>query len=60
MQPTLLQSGALYLAQHKVSKRRAELFRQFRFNARNEPPDRKRITFEDATVAPCFHRDNGR
>jgi len=60
MQPTVTQSGALYLAQHEVSKRRAALYRQFRFALRNEPPDDRRIAFEDAIAAPRFHRDNGR
>jgi hypothetical protein len=60
MQPTVTQSGALYLARHEISKRRAALFRQFRFDARNKSRDGSRITFEGATVAQRFHRDNGR
>jgi len=60
MQPTVIQSGALYLAQHKVSKRRAALFRLFRIAARNEPPNSSRITFESGRVTPWFHQDNGR
>jgi hypothetical protein len=60
IQPTATQSSALYFAQHKVSKRRAALFRQFRIAAKKELPDVGQLTFLDADVAPRRLRDNGR
>jgi hypothetical protein len=61
MEPTLTQNSALYLAQHKVSKRRAALFRRFRVAAGKELPDAvRRLTFGNELIVRRLHRDNGR
>ena len=60
MELTLTQSGALYLAQHKISERRSSLFRHLRAAARKWSPDLRRQTLVDAFVVQRFHRDNGR
>src|SRR5260370_15870727 len=60
MQLTLTQSGALYLAQHKISKRRSALFRQLRAAGRKQSPDLRQQTLVDASFVRRFHRDNGR
>jgi len=60
MHPTLTQSGALYLAQHKISKRRSAFFRQVRAATRNQLPEIRRQTLVDASVVRRLHRDNGR
>ena len=57
---TVTQNSALYLAQHKASKSRAALFRQFRDAARDQSPDVGRLTFGDTYIRRRFHRDNGR
>jgi hypothetical protein len=60
MEPTLTQNCALYYAQHRTSKRRASLFREFRAAAR------KRALLSHSPYATSFsgiyrhHRDNGR
>jgi hypothetical protein len=60
MEPTLTQNGALYRAQHRISKRRFGLFRHLGVQARLQPPDIQRRTFADAHVSRRFHPDNGR
>ncbi len=60
MHQTLTQSGALYLAQYKISKRRSAFFRQMRAARRNQSPDLRRQTLVDASFAGQFHQDNGR
>ncbi len=57
MHLTLTQSGALYLAHHKISKRRSALFRAA---GRKHSPDLRRQTLVDASFVGRFHRDNGR
>jgi hypothetical protein len=47
MELTLTQSGALYLAQHKISKRRSPLFRHLRAADGKESPDLRRQTVVD-------------
>jgi hypothetical protein len=60
MEPTLTQNCALYYAQHKTSKERAALFKEFRAAARNREPDvLPPLAFRDLFV-PRLHRDNGR
>jgi hypothetical protein len=60
MELTLTQNSALYFAQHKVSKRRAALFRQFRGAVKNRAPNMRQLTFGDAYVVQRPHQDNGR
>ena len=60
MELTLAQSGALYLAHHKISKRRSALFRHLRTAGRKQSPDLRRQTFVDASCVRRLHRDNGR
>jgi hypothetical protein len=60
MELTLTQNSALYFAQHKVSKRRAALFRRFRGAVKNQRADVRQLTFGDAYVVPRRHQDNGR
>jgi hypothetical protein len=60
MQPTLAQSGALYLAHHKISKPRSALFRHLRAEGRKQFPDLRRQTLVDASLVRRLHRDNGR
>ncbi len=60
MQLTLTQSGALYLAHHKISKHRSTLFRHLRAAGRKQSPDLRRQTLVDASFVGRFHRDNGR
>jgi hypothetical protein len=60
MELTLTQNSALYFAQHKVSKRRAALFRRFRGAVKNQPPDMRQLTFGNAYVVQRRHQDNGR
>jgi hypothetical protein len=57
MEQTLTQSGALYLAQHKIAKRRSTFFRRFNVAARKQTPDI--VTFGDLVSLPRY-RDNGR
>jgi len=61
MEPTLTQNCALYLAQHKTSKRRAALFKTFRTLAGRQGPDvRRRLASGDLFIVPPPHQDNGR
>jgi hypothetical protein len=60
MELTLTQSGALYLAHHKISKRRSALFRHLRAAGRQQSPDLRRQTLVDASLVRRFHRDDGR
>ena len=61
MEPTITQNSALYFAQHKLSKRRAALFKKFRAAARKRRPDvRQQLTFGDLFIVPRLHKDNGR
>ena len=60
MEPTITQNSALYFAQHKTSKRRAALFKEFRAAARKQGPDvRRQLTFGDLFIVPRLHQDNG-
>ena len=60
MEPTITQNSALYFAQHKLSKRRAALFKKFRAAARKRRPDvRRQLTFGELFIAPRLHKDNG-
>jgi hypothetical protein len=59
MEPTITQNSALYLAHHKVSKRRAALFRRLGTAASKQGPDvRRQLTSRDLFIV--LHRDNGR
>jgi hypothetical protein len=58
MEPTLTQSGALYLAQHRIAKRRSAFFRRFRVAATNHAADL--VTFGELARASSVHLDNGR
>jgi hypothetical protein len=61
MEPTVTQNSALYFAQHKLSKRRAALFKKFRAAARKQGPDvRRQLTFGDSFIGRRVHQDNGR
>ncbi len=60
MEPTVTQSSALYLAQHKISKRRTAFFRRWRAVRKNQAPDLRRQTLCNGRHMPRFHRDNGR
>jgi DNA-binding CsgD family transcriptional regulator len=58
MEPTLTESGALYLAQHKVEKCRNAFFR--RIKAAATKPHHGIVTFGKSSRLPLFNRDNGR
>jgi hypothetical protein len=58
MEPTLTQSGALYLAQHKIAKRRRAFFRRSRAAGGKRIADI--VTFGELASLPVVHRDNGR
>jgi hypothetical protein len=61
MEPTITQHSALYLAQHKVSKRRAALFRRLRTAASKQGPDvRRQLAAGDLFIVKRLHHDNGR
>ena len=60
MELTLTQSGALYLANHKISKRRSALFRHLPAANLKQSPDLRRQTLVDASLIRRFYRDNGR
>jgi hypothetical protein len=61
MEPIVRQNSALYIAQHKASKRRAALFRQLRTAASKPRLDvRQQLTFRDLLIAQRLHQDNGR
>jgi hypothetical protein len=60
MESTLTRNCALYYAEHKMSKRRATLFKKFRAAARKQGPDvRQQLTCGELLSVPRFHRDNG-
>jgi hypothetical protein len=58
MEPTLTESGALYLAQHKVEKRRSAFFRRIKAAARKQNPGI--LTFGKSSRLALFNTDNGR
>ena len=62
MVPTITQNCALYLAHHKVSKRRATLFRGLRTAASKQGPDaqQRQLTSTALFIARRVHQDNGR
>ena len=61
MEPTVTQNCALYYAQHKTSKDRANLFKKLRAAARNRRPEvRQQLTFGELFLAPRLYKDNGR
>jgi hypothetical protein len=61
MEPTITQNSALYYAQHKLSKRRAALFKKFRAAARKQGSDvQRQLTFGDLFIVPRLRQDNGR
>ena len=61
MEPTITQNSALYFAQHKVSKRRAALFRRLGIAARKQGPDvRQQLTSGELFIGERLHQDNGR
>jgi hypothetical protein len=49
MELTLTQSSALYLAQHKISKRRTAFFQRWRAVLKNQVPDLRRQAFLQQT-----------
>ncbi len=60
MEPTITQNSALYFA-HKVSKRRAALFRRLSIAAGKRGPDvRRQLASGDLFIAKRLHQDNGR
>jgi hypothetical protein len=58
MEPTLTQNGALYLAHHKLAKRRIAFLRHFNAAARKRNPDKVRLG--KSSRLPVFNPDNGR
>jgi hypothetical protein len=61
MELTITQKSALYLAHHKVSKRRAAFFRKLRTAASKQRPDVRRRTISGGSfIGKRLHRDNGR
>jgi hypothetical protein len=58
MEPTLTQNGALYLAHHKMEKRRSAFFRHFDGVARKRNPDT--VRFRKSSRLLVFSPDNGR
>jgi hypothetical protein len=60
MELTLTQSSALYLAQHKILKRRTAFFRRWRAGSKNQAHDLQRQALCSASVVSRFHQDNGR
>jgi len=57
MEPTITQNSALYFARHKVSKRRAALFKKFRAAASKQGPDvRRQLTSGDLFIVNDFIR----
>ena len=61
MEPTITQNNALYLAQHRLSKKRKALFQQSRAAASKQPPDvRRQLTFGEAAFLLRVNPDNGR
>jgi hypothetical protein len=60
MHLTITQNSALYLAHHKISKRRSALFRHLRAAGRKQSADFGRQTLVDASFGRRFHQNNGR
>jgi hypothetical protein len=61
MESTLTQNGALYFAQHKISKQRATLFRRFAIAAKKQRPDVwQQPPTGDLFLWQRLHCDNGR
>jgi len=61
MEPTIAQNSTLYFARHKVSKRRAALFRHLSTAASKQGPDvRRQLAFGDLFIVQRLHQDNGR
>lgn len=58
MDPTLTQSGALYLAQHQIAKRRSAFFRRIKVAARKQTSGI--VTSGKSSRLPPFNPDNGR
>ncbi len=55
---TITQNSALYLAQHRIIKRRNAVFRRMRAAGRDRPPDLLRPAFSEAYLVPRFYQDN--
>jgi hypothetical protein len=60
MELTLTQSGALYLAQHKIPKHRSAPFRHLCAAGRKQSPDLRRQALVGASLIRRLHPDNGR
>ena len=61
MEPTITQKSALYFAQHKVSKRRAALFRRLSTAASKQRPDvRRQLASGDLFIVKRLHQDSDR
>jgi len=61
MEPTIAQNSALYFARHKVSKRRAALFRRLSTAASEQGPSvRQQLISGDLFIVKRLHQDNGR
>ena len=60
MEPTITQNSALYFARHKVSKRRAALFRQLSIAASKQGPVQQQPISGDLFMVQRLHEDNGR
>jgi hypothetical protein len=61
MEPTLTQSCALYLAQHKSTQQRVALFQRFRAAARKRAPNiHRELTHDELFRRLPLYRDNGR
>jgi hypothetical protein len=61
MEPTITQNSALYLAHHKVSKRRATLFHRLRTAASKRGPGAQRqLTSTALFIVRRLHQENGR
>jgi len=60
MEPTLPESDAFHLADHRTLERRVAFFRCHNTAALNQSPAIRRQIFGDAEISPRLHRDNGR
>jgi hypothetical protein len=60
MQLTVTQSGALYLAHHRNSRRRSAPLPHLRVAGRKRSPDLLGRTLVDASFVRRLHLDNGR
>lgn len=56
MEPTSTQKCALYYAQHKTSKLRAELFKKFRAAPNKQARDVRQLTFRNLFIVPQLRR----